>query len=184
MNSSYPFGFVSSVRMKTHPIMIIATYSTKSNTSNCVMEFSFVDSISKLVHTDSKPKNSKSTTIDSWVESFVEYSNPKLFLVDSKLEFVAKPKFPNALLERCLLVEFQIFIWFLPKFDGPKIVSNLVVSYFDFLMLATKCFWLIMVFNVAWFLAKPFWKSFCESSLCSLAPLMVASSPLRAFPKY
>jgi hypothetical protein len=64
MNSSYPFGIVSLVWMKTHPIMIIPMYSKKSNTNDYVMEFSFVDFILKLVHTDSKPNNSKSTSID------------------------------------------------------------------------------------------------------------------------
>jgi hypothetical protein len=45
--------------------------------------------------------------------------------------------------KRCLLVEFQLFGWFLSKFNGPKIVSNLVVSYFYFLMLAINFFsWL------------------------------------------
>lgn len=148
MNSSCPLGIVSLVWMKTHLIMITLMYSIESHTSDCVMESSFVDSMLKLVRTNSKPKNSKSTSTDPQMEPFVKYSRPKLFLIDSKLEFVIKPKFPTMLSKSCFLVEFQLFGWFLPKFDGLKIVYNLVISYFRFVMPTTNFFWLIVVFNV------------------------------------
>jgi hypothetical protein len=148
MNSSYPFGIVSLVWMKTHLIMITLMYFIESHTSDYVMESSFVDSILKLVRTNSKPKNPKSTSTDPQMEPFVGYSKTKLFLIDSKLEFVMTPKFPTVLSKRCFLLEFQLFGWFLPKFDGSKFVSNLVVSYFEFVMPTTKFFWLIMVFTI------------------------------------
>jgi hypothetical protein len=69
-------------------------------TNDFGMEFSYVDS---------KLKNSKSTPVDFGVESLIKYSKSKLFLIDSKLEFVFKPKIPCASLERCLLMECQFF---------------------------------------------------------------------------
>jgi hypothetical protein len=139
MNSSCPFGIISLVWMKTHLIVITPTYSIESHTSDCVMESSFVDSILKLVCINLKPKKSKSTSTDPWMEPFVEYSKPELFLLDSKLEFVNKPKFPTVLSGRCLLVEFQLFGWFLP---------NSMDHILGFRCQQSNFFGLIMFFNV------------------------------------
>jgi hypothetical protein len=103
MNSCSP-DVVSSIWMKfinldeTQPIMI--TLTIKISTNDFGMEFSYVDS---------KSKNSKSTPVDFGVESLIRYSKLELFFIDSKLEFVAKPKIPCASLERCLLMECQFF---------------------------------------------------------------------------
>ncbi len=69
------------------------------------MESSFVDSTLELVHVNSKPKSSKSTLVDTRVESSNNYSKPKLFMVESKLEFVVEQKFPIDLSKRWNLVE-------------------------------------------------------------------------------
>jgi len=135
MNSSYPSNIVLLVWMKTQPIMITMTPFRKSAINDFVMESSFLDSITKLFCTNFKTKSSSSTSANYGVESSIEYSRPKLFLVDSRLEFAAKLKFPIASLERCLLVEFQLFDWSLPKSNGPKILFNSVVPYFGSSML-------------------------------------------------
>jgi hypothetical protein len=89
--------------MKTQPIMITPT--TEFVTSKFGMESSYADFTLKLIHVDSKPKSPKSTPSNSRVESSVKYSKPKLFLANSKLEFVVESKFPTALWERCCFME-------------------------------------------------------------------------------
>jgi hypothetical protein len=95
--------------MKKHPIMITPTPSIKSVTNNYVMEFSFMDSIPKLLCIDSKSKCSRSTLVDFGVESSINYSRPKLFWADSNSKFVSKPKSPTTLLEKYCSMEFVLF---------------------------------------------------------------------------
>jgi hypothetical protein len=148
MNSSYPSDIVLLVWMKTQPIMIIVTPSEKYAINDFVMESSLLDSITKLFCTDSKTKSSESTSTNYEMESFIGYSRPELFLADYRLEFVAEPKFPIASPEICLLVEFQLFDWSLPKSNGPKILLSLVVPYFGSLMPIIRFFQLTLIFGV------------------------------------
>ncbi len=109
------------------------------------------------------------------MESFIGYSKLELFLVDSKLEFVAKLEFPIVSLKRCLLVDFQFFNRSLSKLVEPKLLSSLVGPYIIYLMLVTIFFQLIMVFGLVRFLVKypenlllsPYSLSF----LCAFLPL-------------
>jgi hypothetical protein len=82
-----------------------------------MMESPFVDSIRKFFLTNSKQDCSKPTLIDYGVENFIEYSKPKLFLINSNLEFVAIPKLVATSSKMYCLVIFLIFGWFLSKFD-------------------------------------------------------------------
>jgi hypothetical protein len=81
------------------------TPTTEFATINFGMESSYANSIPKLIHANSKPKSLESTPSNYRVESSVEYSKPKLFIVDYRLEFIVESKFPIALLERCRLME-------------------------------------------------------------------------------
>jgi len=47
--------------------------------------------------------------VDSKVDLSIGYSNLELFLANFRLEFVIEPKIPFASLEKCLLVECQLF---------------------------------------------------------------------------
>jgi len=141
-----PPNVVSSVWMKTQSIMITPTI--KFATNNYRMKSCCADSIPKSTHANSKSKSLKSTPTDSRVEFFVKFSEPELFLANSKLEFVAESKFPSSSLKRCLLVEFQHFSWFLSKFIKLKIIFSLIVPYTGFPMLRTRFFRLTMVFSL------------------------------------
>ncbi len=88
MDNFCPLDVVSSVQMKTQSIMI--TLTIKFTINNFRMEFSCVDS---------KPNNPESTLVDYGVEFLIRYFISKLFLTDSKLEFVAELKIPCVLLE-------------------------------------------------------------------------------------
>ncbi len=59
----------------------------------------------------------------------------------------------------------QLFGWFLPKFDGPKIPSSLIGVYSNFPMPTTRFFQFIPIFDVVSFSKEPYQKHFCESSL-------------------
>ncbi len=148
--------------------MIIPTPSIEFDISDFVTKSSFVDSISKLIHIDSKPKSIESTSVNFGVESFVGYSKPKLFMASSNLEFVVEPKFPTILSKRCHLVEFQLFYWFLSEINGMKIIFGLVVLYFGLLMPTTNffswlCFWRSLIFGKT-FLKIFLWVLFVLSS--------------------
>jgi hypothetical protein len=82
-----------------------------------MMESPFVDSIRKFFHTNSKYDCSKPTLIDYGVEYFIEYSKPKLFLMDSNSKFVVIPKLVATSSKMYCLVKFLLFGWFLSKFD-------------------------------------------------------------------
>ncbi len=103
--------------MKTQLIMI--TLTTKFAINNFGMESSYADSILKLFHADSKPKSLETTPSNYGVESLVEYSKPKLFRANFRLEFIFESKFPTKQLERCHSMECQLFNWSLPKSNGP-----------------------------------------------------------------
>ncbi len=168
--------------MKTQPITITSTI--ESTTNNSRMKSCCADSIPKSTHANSKSKSLKSTPTDYRVEFLLGIPNRKLFLANSKLEFVVELKFPTSSLKRCLLVEFQLFGWSLLKSIEPKIVFGLVVPYIGSLMLVTGFFQLTMVFGWVWFSVESSLKSSIESSLCSLPLSMVASNPLRSYLKY
>ncbi len=110
------------------------------------------------------------------VESLVKYFILELFPFDSWLEFVVEPKIPYASSERYFLVQCQLFDRFLLKYNGAKIPSSLVILYFEFLMLGTGFFQLILIFDVISFSKEPSQKHFCESSLIPKFPLCPKSS--------
>jgi hypothetical protein len=120
----------------------------RSTINNSGMESFCADSILKLVRVNSKLKSAESPSVDSKVDLSIGYSNLELFLANFRLEFVIEPKIPFASLEKCLLVECQLFDQSLPKFDGLKMPFGSVVIYSSFSMLATNFFWLTPVFNV------------------------------------
>jgi hypothetical protein len=77
----------------------------------------FWSSITKLFCTDFKTKISSSTSTNYGVESSIKYCRPKLFLVDSKLEFVVNWNFQ-------LLHQKGVFQW----------NSNFLISLYQNLM--------------------------------------------------
>jgi hypothetical protein len=109
MNHFCPSNVILLVWMKKHFIMTTLTPLIESITNNFVMEYFCVDSISKLLCIDSKPKCSKSTLVDYRVEFLFKYFKPKLILADFNSKFVYKPKSPTTTLEKYYSVEFIIF---------------------------------------------------------------------------
>jgi hypothetical protein len=94
----------------------------------------------EFAHDDSTMKSLKSTLIDFGVEFLVMYSKLDLVLVNSKLEFIVELEIPTSLVERCLIMEIQLFDLLLPKSIEPKFLSSLVNSYIRFLMLVIRFF--------------------------------------------
>jgi hypothetical protein len=120
--NSYPLGISLLVWMKTQSMMITPTI--KSTFNDSTTEFCCVDSILKLICVDFKSENFKSIPTDSRVESSIVYSRPKVFLANSKLEYVVQLKIPSILTKKSFIVKCQLFGQSLLKSDGPKISSS------------------------------------------------------------
>ncbi len=77
------------------------TPTIKSTNIDFGMESSCEDSIPKYSVLIVNQRMQNFPSIDSRVESSVGYFKPKIFLANSRLEFVVKSKFPINSSERC-----------------------------------------------------------------------------------
>jgi hypothetical protein len=86
-------------------------------------------------------KSSKSSPLIFELESLVKYSKLELILDDSKLEFNVEPKFPTILIERCLVVEIQLFGLLLSKSVELKLLFDSIDPYIGSPMLIIEYFY-------------------------------------------
>ncbi len=137
--NSCPCNFDLLVWMKIQLVMF--TLTPKLASINFGMEsYVHIDSKLESAHDDSTMKSLKSTLINFGVEFLVRYSKLELVLVNSKLEFTVELEIPTSLVERCLIMEIQLFDLSLPKSIEPKFLSSLINSYISFPMLVIKFF--------------------------------------------